>query len=69
MADIICIDYVRTVITSAKDENQKPLYITCMTITILGAVLAVVSELSTQPKLSVDKIATVSVRLIFKSNC
>ncbi|CAG5098783.1 Oidioi.mRNA.OKI2018_I69.XSR.g15972.t1.cds [Oikopleura dioica] len=43
VADIICIDYVRTVITSAKDDTQKPLYITCMTITILGAVLAVVS--------------------------
>ncbi|CBY24657.1 unnamed protein product [Oikopleura dioica] len=49
VADIICIDYVRTVIGQEKPKNttestdQKPLYITCMTITILGAVLAVVS--------------------------
>jgi len=51
VADIICIDYVRTVIGQEKPKNttestdQKPLYITCMTITILGAVLAVVRTL------------------------
>ena len=57
MADIICIDYVRTVIgqtskSSKTAENNinesrervEPFYITCMTITILGAVLAVVSR-------------------------
>lgn len=54
VADIICIDYVRTVIGQTKknedaeesDKNRgrvEPYYITCMTITILGAVLAVVS--------------------------
>lgn len=57
VADIICIDYVRTVIgQTQKSESElletdpdqergraEPYYITCMTITILGAVLAVVS--------------------------
>ena len=57
VADIICIDYVRTVIgqtskatkslvvegLNGNRERVKPFYITCMTITILGAVLAVVS--------------------------
>jgi len=55
VADIICIDYVRTVIGQTKQGNEEseqrepprprvePYYITCMTITILGAVLAVVS--------------------------
>lgn len=55
VADIICIDYVRTVIgqtsksskseesLNANRERVEPFYITCMTITILGAVLAVVS--------------------------
>ena len=56
VADIICIDYVRTVIgqtpknSKSSDAQQQPthttvepFYITCMTITILGAVLAVVS--------------------------
>ena len=58
VADIICIDYVRTVIgqtpknSKSSDAQQQPthttvepFYITCMTITILGAVLAVVSIL------------------------
>ena len=55
VADIICIDYVRTVIGQTQKGNEEneesdetrprvePYYITCMTITILGAVLAVVS--------------------------
>ena len=60
VADIICIDYVRTVIGQTKQGNEEnetsdetrprvePYYITCMTITILGAVLAVVSTLESK---------------------